>query len=130
MSNNSMDLTSNEIFRLGMEAGRKQLADHIQHQFEIGKPVEINGELFWLKDAKQNLQDIMDDIESAWNEEHEVKKFIVPVKKCGYDNKEIVREVIIQTDRAEMAKLIAIGDFQHDGWSVDTDYESYKQLKG
>lgn len=57
-------------------------------------------------------------------------KFIVPVKKYGYDNKEIVREVIIQTDRAEMARLIAIGDFQHDGWIVDTDYQNYKQFKG
>lgn len=65
----NMDLTSGEIFCLGMEAGRKQLEDHIQHQFEIGKPVEINGELYFLKDAKQNLMDIMDDIESAWDEE-------------------------------------------------------------
>jgi len=63
-------LTENEIFKLGMEAGRKQLADHIQYQFEIGKPVEINGELYWLKDAKQNLQDIMDDLETAWNEDN------------------------------------------------------------
>ncbi len=60
-----MDLADNEIFRLGMEAGQKQLADHIQHQFQIGKPVEINGELYWLKDAKQNLIDIMDDIETT-----------------------------------------------------------------
>lgn len=129
MSNN-MDLTNNEIFRLGMEAGRKQLADHIQHQFEIGKPCEINGELYWLKDAKQNLMDIMDDIESAWNEECGAHKFIVPIKKCGYDNKEINREVIIESVDAETAMHIAIGDFQHDGWIVDTDYESYKQLKG
>lgn len=70
MSNNNMDMTGNEIFRLGMAAGRKQLADHIVHQFEIGKPVEINDQLYWLKDSKQNLIDIMDDIESAWNEEH------------------------------------------------------------
>lgn len=68
MSNHNTNLTDNEIFKLGMEAGRQQLADHIQHQFEIGKPVEINSELYWLKDAKQNLQDIMDDIESAYEE--------------------------------------------------------------
>lgn len=68
MGNYNMDLADNEIFMLGMEAGRKQLSDHIQHQFEIGKPVEINGELYWLKDARQNLQDIMDDLETAWNE--------------------------------------------------------------
>ncbi len=70
MGNNNMDLTDNEIFRLGMEEGRKQLADHIQHQFEIGKPVEINGELYWLTDSRQHLIDIMDDIETTWNEEN------------------------------------------------------------
>lgn len=58
-----------EAFMLGMAAGRQQLADHIQHQHEIGKPVEINGELYWLKDARENLRDIMDDIESAWKAE-------------------------------------------------------------
>lgn len=124
-----MDMTNNEIFRLGMEVGRKQLADHIVHQFEIGKPAEINGELYWLKDAKQNLQDIMDDVESTWNEENGLNKFIVPIKRI-YTNDEVTREVIIQTDKAETAMLIAIGDFQHDGWIVDTDYENYKWFKG
>lgn len=128
MSNHNTDLTNNEIFRLGMAAGRQQLADHIQHQFEIGKPIEINGELYWLKDAKQNLIDIMDDIESTWNEENGVHKFIVPVKMV-HNTHETKREVIIETVDAETAMLIAIGDFQHDGWIVDTDYQHYKQLK-
>lgn len=66
---NNMDLTSNEIFKLGMAAGRKQLMNHIESQFELGKPVEINGSLYWLKDARQNLMDIMDDIASIWDEE-------------------------------------------------------------
>lgn len=120
MGNNNMDLTNNEIFKLGMEVGRKQLADHIQHQYEIGKPVEINGELYWLKDAKQNLQDIMDDIESAWNEECGVHKFIVPIKMIHNAN-ETKREVIIETVDAETAMLIATGDFQCDGWIVETN---------
>ena len=123
-----MDMTNNEIFRLGMEIGRKQLADHIQHQYEIGKPVEINGELYWLKDAKQNLMDIMDDIESAWNDERGVKKFIVPINYTLRTHNKI--EVIIETVDAKTAMLIAIGDFQRDGWIVDTDYENYKQFKG
>ena len=128
MSNNSMDMTNNEIFRLGMEVGRKQLADHIIHQFEIGKPVEINGELYWLKDAKQNLIDIMDDIESAWNEAHGEKKFIVPLK---HPREEITREVIIQADTPERAYLIALGEFEQGcGYLVDSDYKSYKQFKG
>ncbi len=127
MSNNNMDMTNNEIFRLGMEEGRKQLADHIQHQFEIGKPVEINGELYWLKDVRENLMDIMDDIESAWNEESGRSKFIVPMK---HPYKDIVREVIIETDEAETAMLIALLEFeQGSGWIVDTDYQHYKLLK-
>ena len=125
---NNMDLTNNEIFRLGMIAGQKQLVDHIQHQFEIGKPVEINGNLYWLKDAKQNLQDIMDDIESAWNEEHGVSKFIVPVS-ITHNTSRNDREVIIQTVDAKTAMLIAIGDFEHNGWIVDRDYENYKRLE-
>ncbi len=129
MSNHNMDLPDNEIFMLGMKAGRKQLADHIQHQFEIGKSVEINGELYWLKDAKQNLMDIMDDIETAWNEESGLSKFIVPIKMV-HNTHETKREVIIETVDAETAMLIATGDFQCDGWIVDTDYQHYKKLKG
>ena len=131
-----MGLTNDEILRywkyisIGIEVGKKQLADHIVHQFEIGKPVAINNELYWLRDAEQNLQDIMDDIESGWNEEHGLYKFIVPIKKHSINNEEIVREVIIQTETAERARIIAIGDFQHDGWFVDMDYQNYKQLKG
>lgn len=130
MSDNNMDLTNNEFYRLGMEAGRQQLAEHIQHQFEISKPVEINGELYWLKDARQNLFDIMDDIEAAWNEENGVKKFIVPIKKHSFNEEKIVREVIIQEETAEMARVTAIGDFQKDGWNVDMDCGNYKQFKG
>lgn len=52
------------------ENGRKQLADHIQHQFKIGKPVEINGELYWLTDSKKHLENIMDDIENEWNKKN------------------------------------------------------------
>lgn len=135
MSNNYMGLTNDEILRywkyisIGMEAGKKQLADHIQYQFEIGKPVEINGKLYWLKDTKQNLQDIMDDIESEWNEEHGLNKFIVPLS-ITHNTSEEHREVIIRSDDAKTAMHIAIGDFQHNGWIVDTDYQNYKQLKG
>ena len=77
-----MDLTNNMIYQLGVEAGRKQMMDHIQHQCSIGKPVECNGELYFFKTAQQNLMDIMDDIDNAWNEEHGEKKlFIVPIRR-------------------------------------------------
>lgn len=127
MDGNRTGISSNEIFQLGMEAGKKQLMDHIQHQFEIGKPVEINGELYWLKDAEQNLMDLMDDIESTWNEEHGVKKFIVPLK---HPHEDVTREVIIQADTAEQAMITALLEFEQGcGWIVDTDYGNYKQLR-
>lgn len=130
MSNN-MDMTSNEIFRLGMTAGRKQLSEHIINQFELGKPCEILGQLYWLKDARQNLMDIIDDIQSTWDDEHGVSKFIVPIKKRSFNNEEIAREVIIQAETAEMARVIAIGDFQHDNdWIVDMDCGNYRKFKG
>ena len=56
-------------FDNGVKTGRQQLADHIQRQFELGKPAEINGELYWLRDARQNLWEIIDDIETTWNEQ-------------------------------------------------------------
>lgn len=63
MSNNNMDMTNNEIFRLGVEIGCKQVMDHIQHQCSIGKPIEANGDLYWLTDSRQHLIDIMDRID-------------------------------------------------------------------
>ena len=126
---NNQELTSSEIFKLGMEAGRKQLADHIQHQFDTGKPVEINGELYWLKDARQNLLDIMDNIEAAWNEEHSLKRFIVPVR-CIHDEESFAMEVIIQADNAENAMQAALEEFsQGSRWDVDTDFSHYRQMR-
>lgn len=59
---NNMDLTNNEIFKLGVEVGRKQMMNHIRHQCSIGKPIKANGELYWLTDSRQHLIDIMDSI--------------------------------------------------------------------
>lgn len=58
-----MELNQEAIFLLGVETGRKQLMDHIIHQHSIGKPVEINGELYWLKDSREHLFDVMDSLE-------------------------------------------------------------------
>lgn len=127
MSNHNMDLTGNEIFRLGMEAGRQQLADHIQHQFEIGKPIEINGELYWLKDARQNLMDIMDDIDAEYGVMRE-KKYIVTITRtkdlCTTSN-----DVVVKAPTPHHAMLWVINEFACDGWEIDTDYQHYKQLK-
>ena len=63
-----------------------------------------------------------------WEEDHVVKKFIVPVS-ITYNTHKTNREVIIETLDAKTAMHIAIADFQHDGWIVDTDYEKYKRLE-
>ena len=104
------------------------MMDHIQHQCSIGKPVECNGESYFFKTVQQNLMDIMDDIDNAWNEEHGEKRFIVPIRMF-HNTSTDERELLIKANDAQTAMLIAIGDFQHNGWSVDTDYENYKQLK-
>lgn len=58
-----------------------------------------------------------------------MKKFIVPIS-ITYNTSKRYREVIVEAEKAKTAMLIAIGDFQRDGWIVDTDYENYKQFKG
>lgn len=116
------------MFDLGIEAGIKSMMDKIQRHCELGKPVMANGELYFFKTAQENLIDIMDDIESDWKAEQGMKKFIIPIKML-HTKGEIVREVIIETNKAETAMLIAIGDFQHNGWIVDTDFRKYKQLE-
>lgn len=119
---------NDSLYKLGVEAGVKQMMDKIQKHCELGKPVLANGELYFFKTAQENLIDIMDDIESDWKAEQGMKKFIVPIKML-HTKGEILREVIIETNKAETAMLIAIGDFQHNGWIVDTDFRKYKQLE-
>lgn len=119
---------TNEDYLRGVEAGVKQMMDKIQKHCELGKPVLANGELYFFKTVQENLIDIMDDIEADWKAEQGMKKFIVPIKMI-HTKGEIVREVIIETNKAKTAMLIAIGDFQHNGWIVDTDFRKYKQLE-
>ena len=119
---------TNEDYLRGVEAGVKQMMDKIQKHCELGKPVLANGELYFFKTVQENLIDIMDDIEADWKAEQGMKKFIVPIKMI-HTKGEIVREVIIETNKAKIAMLIAIGDFQHNGWIVDTDFRKYKQLE-
>lgn len=114
-------------FQNGLEAGIKQMMDKIQKHCELGKPVMANGELFFFKTARQNLIDIMDDIDAEYGIERE-NKYIVPIS-MAHNNGKVEREVIIKTNKPETAMLIAIGDFEHNGWIVDKDYKHYKQLE-
>ena len=54
-------------YKLGMQAGSKMMENKIERQCELGKPILANDNLYWLKDAKQNLIDIMDDLEADAN---------------------------------------------------------------
>ena len=76
-----------------------------------------------IKQFEKYLEEIV-----KWEEDHVVKKFIVPVS-ITYNTHKTNREVIIETLDAKTAMHIAIADFQHDGWIVDTDYEKYKRLE-
>lgn len=54
-------------YKLGVQAGIKLMENKIERQCELGKPILANDNLYWLKDAKQNLIDIMDDLEADAN---------------------------------------------------------------
>lgn len=82
-----------KAYEEGVQDGIQQMMDKIQLHCELGKPVMANGELYFFKTSLENLNDIIDDIESAWNEEHVVKKIIVP---ANHSREEITREIIIQ----------------------------------
>ena len=88
----------------------------------------IREEGYEVETSLENLIDIMDDIEADWKAKQGIKKFIVPIKML-HTKGEIVREVIIETNKAETAMLIAIGDFQHNGWMVDTNFNNYKIME-
>ena len=53
----------------GFKAGIQFMMDKIERQYEAGKPILANDNLYWLKGAKENLRDIMDDIEAEYDAE-------------------------------------------------------------
>lgn len=56
-------------FQTGMQTGIKYMMDKIEKQYKLGKPILANDNLYWLKGAKENLRDIMADIEAEYNAE-------------------------------------------------------------
>jgi hypothetical protein len=50
------------LFELGFKAGVQALMDKIERNHSEGKPITANGELYWLKDSRQHLQDVMDSV--------------------------------------------------------------------
>lgn len=60
-----------QIFNAGFQMGIQYMMDKIERQYQLGKPILANDNLYWLKGAKENLRDIMDDIEAEYNAEME-----------------------------------------------------------
>ena len=58
-----------QIFNAGFQMGIQYMMDKIERQYQLGKPILANDNLYWLKGAKENLRDIMDDIEAEYNAE-------------------------------------------------------------
>lgn len=115
---------NDSLYKLGVEAGIKQMMDKIEKCCELGKGILCNDKLYFFTDVKQNIT----DIDAGHGTERE-KKYIVPISITYNSDCVVSREVIIKTNRPETAMLIAIGDFQRNGWIVDTDYNNYKTME-
>ena len=119
-------MTYEQIFNLGVQAGIKMLENKIERQCERGKPILANGNLYWLKDARQNLIDIMDDLEAEYGVQKR-KKYIVPIHR---GEKYVERmAVIIEANTPDEAMTQAVFSFGYGGWIVDKNYKHYKQLE-
>ena len=117
----------NEDYLRGVEAGIKQMMDKIQKHCELGKPVLANGELYFFKDARQNLIDIMDDIDAEYGVEKK-KNYIVPMRKV-IDGKCEEVKIIISAKTPYEAWCGAIYSFgEESGWLVYSEYDKYEQL--
>lgn len=57
------NMSYEEIFNLGVQIGINLMEDKIQRQCHLGKPILANDHLYWLKDDKQNLMDIMNNLD-------------------------------------------------------------------
>lgn len=55
-------------FQAGMQTGIKYMMNKIEKQYELEKPILANDNLYWLKGSKENLRDIMNDIEAEYKE--------------------------------------------------------------
>lgn len=116
-----------KAFECGRKAGIQEMKDHIQHQFDIDKPVEANGELYWLKDSRQNLMDIMDDMDSEYKAQNE-RKYMIPMQRI-VNGQPVELEVIISANTSFEAYRAAVANFAQDGWYVFSDYGEYKEVE-
>lgn len=114
-------------FYLGVQAGIQKMEDKIQKHCKMGKPVMANGELYFFKTAKQNLIDIMDDLDEEYGVEKK-KNYIVPMRKV-IDGKCEEVKIIIPAKTPYEAWCGAIYNFgEESGWLVYSEYDKYEQL--
>ena len=52
-------------YKLGVQAGIKMMENKIEKQCELGKPILANGELYFLKNSREHLQDVMDSLDAV-----------------------------------------------------------------
>ena len=58
-------MTYEQIFNLGVQAGIKMMENKIERQCELRKPILANGELYFLKNSREHLQDVMDSLDAV-----------------------------------------------------------------
>lgn len=51
------------VYNLGVAAGVQQIHNKIKEHCKSGKPLLINGELYFCKDSRQHLIEVMDQID-------------------------------------------------------------------
>ena len=95
------------LYQLGYEAGVQEMEDKIQKHCKNGKPVLCNGELYFFKDAKENLNDIMDDLEASYEEEnkeekHQEEENENTASKCGNREMRTCLERLLEIQKNEM----------------------------
>lgn len=116
-----------DAYNSGVKAGIKRMMDKIEKHCELGKPVMANGELFFFKTARQNLIDIMDNIDTEYGIEKK-KNYIVPMRKA-IDGKCEEVKIIISAKTPYEAWCGAIYNFgEESSWIVYSEYDKYEQL--
>ena len=54
-----------KAYKLGIRIGIKMMENKIKRQCELGKPILANGELYFLKNSREHLQDVMDSLDAV-----------------------------------------------------------------
>lgn len=57
-----------KAYKTGLADGIKIMKQRILLAAEKGTPIEVQGRVYFIKTDLENLRDIMDDMEAAWNE--------------------------------------------------------------